>query len=162
MQSIKIISHDSSELLNIEFINEINRLGQLSAIAQSLNAAITTTEKLRAAKDQKTIVLHSNEKLTGFLKYGYKNLYFYKNDGSIVYKENMLSLLDFYVEENLQRRNLGFQLFQCFLRTENIDPRNCAYDRPSSKLLRFLEKHYKINDLNLQPNKYAISTQMQL
>ena len=39
-----------------------------------------------------------------------------------------------------------------------VNPAKCAYDRPSPKLISFLEKHYSLCNHELQPNKYMIYT----
>ena len=68
-----------------------------------------------------------------------------------------MSVLDFYVEEEQQRCGIGKALFDGFLRATNANPICCSYDRPSPKLIAFLGKQYKITDVNIQPNKYAVT-----
>ena len=52
----------------------------------------------------------SNELLLGFIKFGYKNLFFYTKDGKII-ERNCKCVLDFYVEESYQRKGIGIKLF---------------------------------------------------
>lgn len=59
-------------------------------------------------------------------------------------------MLDFYVHESNQRMGIGRHLFDTFLNAEDLSAQNIAYDRPSSKLLSFLYKHYgKASHLSL-------------
>ena len=91
--------------------------------AQKLNMAITSYKKLR--ESDHTIILSYQEdsssddktkplKLNGFLKYGRKDLYFYHTDGKIT-RSSPLCLLDFYVDEEVQRGGLGLALFHKML-----------------------------------------------
>ena len=69
---------------------------------------------------------------------------------------NTLCLLDFYVDEDMQRHGLGLQLFQEFLRVANIKPELIAYDRPSPKLLPFMRRHFGLCRPEMQPNRYTL------
>ena len=93
--------------------------------------------------------------MIGFIKFGNKNLYLYKKKGQIIQKD-MISVLDFYVEEQYQRCGIGKTLFDEFLKFAHCHPIECAYDRPSPKLISFLKKNYKLEDINIQPNKFAV------
>lgn len=42
------------------------------------------------------------------------------------------------------------------LQTENIEPRQLAYDRPSPKLVAFLRKHCGLIEFFPQPNNFVI------
>lgn len=93
----------------------------LSTQAQQLNQAITSISKLSGTEH--TIILSisissdSDKKspsCNGFIKYGFKKLYFYKKDGSII-ESNPLCLLDFYVDQSMQRHGIGLTLFQKML-----------------------------------------------
>lgn len=55
-----------------------------------------------------------------------------------------MCILDFYVAEACQRQGIGRQLFQAVLQDlgPGCPPALLAYDRPSPKLLTFLNKHY--------------------
>ena len=87
--------------------------------AQQLNQAITSASKLFGTDH--TIILSVSTsfntddtksfKCDGFIKYGTKNLYFYKKDGSIK-QSNPMCLLDFYVDQPMQRHGIGLTLFQ--------------------------------------------------
>lgn len=54
-------------------------------------------------------------------------------------------VLDFYVHESCQRKGYGKLLFVKMLEYEHASPEKMAYDRPSSKLISFLKKHYKLS-----------------
>eukprot|EP00499_Haloplacidia_sp_CaronLabIsolate_P002742 CAMPEP_0196784530 /NCGR_PEP_ID=MMETSP1104-20130614/17185_1 /TAXON_ID=33652 /ORGANISM="Cafeteria sp., Strain Caron Lab Isolate" /LENGTH=71 /DNA_ID=CAMNT_0042154815 /DNA_START=41 /DNA_END=253 /DNA_ORIENTATION=- len=53
-----------------------------------------------------------------------------------------LCVLDFYVHESCQRQGVGKQLFDVMLEHSGSTPARLAYDRPSPKLLAFLDKHF--------------------
>lgn len=97
-----------------------------------------------------------SQTLLGYLKYGYKDLFFYNRRGVVRQIEHCLCLLDFFVVSELQRTGLGKLLFREFLSCEDVEPVNIAYDRPSPKLLSFLRKHYQLCNPDAQPNKYTI------
>lgn len=100
--------------------------------------------------------MESTEEPVGFLKYGHKNLYFYRKDGKVVEKQNVPCLLDFYVLDTLQRQGVGLKLFEAMRTEYSLYPWQLAYDRPSPKLTLFLRKHYDLKQPDLQPNRYAI------
>ena len=68
-----------------------------------------------------------------------------------------LCILDFYVHESAQRRGHGKNLFEEMLRREGIlHPGRIAYDRPSTKMMAFLAKHYNLRDFVPQVNKFVV------
>jgi alpha-tubulin N-acetyltransferase 1 len=67
-----------------------------------------------------------------------------------------LCVLDFYTHCSCQRKGLGRMIFQSMLETENVNPGELAYDRPSDKLPPFLQRHFGLQDGVLQPNRYMI------
>ena len=149
---------------------DIDALGMASGEAQFLKGPITTIEKLREAPDHVLITVNqyleideageeggkNTGRILGYLKYGLKNLYFYRKNGQV--EERMsVSLLDFYVSEAFQRNGLGLMLFEHFLTLTNTShPCKVAYDRPSPKLLSFLSKHFSLTNPDAQPNRYTI------
>ena len=54
-------------------------------------------------------------------------------------------VLDFYVHETCQRGGWGRRLFDAFLEAERVRPAKLAYDRPSPKLIAFLDKHFGLS-----------------
>lgn len=79
--------------------------------------------------------------VTGLLKVGVKNLYVFDENGDTKPMPAMC-VLDFYVHETRQRAGLGREMFDVMLDRENVTPRKLAIDRPSEKLIAFLQKHY--------------------
>lgn len=143
-----------------QYCDDINRLGVASGIAQALKDAITSVTKFTSSSPSENQMLacsldtHSN-RIQGYIKYGIKDLYFYKKTGEIVQKRT-LCLLDFYIDGSLQRSGIGYALFKYTLNITSTQPDEWAYDRPSPKLLAFLRKHYSMTKYDLQPNRYAI------
>ena len=89
--------------------------------AQHLAQAITSVKKLDVS-DHKIIlscITSTPSKLScnGFIKYGVKKLFFYK-DGEIR-EYNTLCVLDFYVEEASRRKGVGLQLFEKMMEVHN-------------------------------------------
>lgn len=138
----------------------INKLGQASANAQNLSQPITTAEKF-INKDQ-NIYLLIDEKgqsgrgnVTGILKTGRKKLYLFDDKGE--QKQVFpICLLDFYIHESQQRSGKGKMLFEHMLKVEHTQPAHLAIDRPSAKLLNFLEKHYGLSRKLPQSNNFVI------
>lgn len=140
------------------FSEHMDRLGSESGVAQALSGPITTLAKLLASPSHLTITYSDDKNIPrGFIKYGSKDLYFYKKNGEIVQKTNQICLLDFYVSESMQRGGIGLALFQSMMGTlEEASPSLLAYDRPSPKLIAFMAKHFQLTRPDLQPNKYTI------
>lgn len=67
-----------------------------------------------------------------------------------------LCVLDFYVHESVQRNGVGKQLFSFMLEAEKLHPKKLAYDRPSSKLIRFLDKYYNLKHFIPQNNNFVV------
>ena len=122
----------------ILFVKEIlNSMGEASSRAQQLNTIITSAHKFFISNHRIFIKADQN-KVLGFIKVGNKKLFL--RDRNFNYHEvNTLCVLDFYVHESTQRRGIGKQLFDYMLKFEKKIPTELAYDRPSEKLLSFLE-----------------------
>ena len=148
----------------------LDALGVASGVAQGLRAPITSLCKLQAAPstDETVIILafsSSSSSSTspssanipcGFLKYGLKSLYLHKKSGELV-QCRPICLLDFYVDETLQRQGVGKSLFAHFLALVGpLPPEHIAYDRPSPKLYPFLMKHYGLVNHDLSPYGFAV------
>merc|ERR1719353_1713836 len=67
-----------------------------------------------------------------------------------------LSVLDFYVNEAVQRTGFGRLLFEKMLEAEKTTAARLAYDRPSPKLLGFLRKHYSLSAYTPQNNNFVV------
>lgn len=133
----------------------IDGLGELSAKAQSLGAVITTGSKFLAQSDNKLYFKAIGRKVVGFLKTGYRNLFYTSPIGRIV-EMRPLCVLDFYVHESVQRNGYGKELFERMLSDEGISPSKLAIDRPSPKLVNFMRKHYHLSSYIPQNNNFVI------
>lgn len=137
-------------------------MGEASAKAQGLKTSITSGAKFRTTDCQQTAYILVDKfgnsgkgSVVGLLKVGRKKLFLLDEVG----KPNELvpqCVLDFYVAERRQRSGLGSRLFQHMLIEERADPRYLAVDRPSSKLVSFLRKHYGLVNTIPQVNNYVI------
>lgn len=79
--------------------------------------------------------------VVGMLKVGTKSLYVFDPHGDTK-QVRAPCVLDFYVHESRQRSGLGKQLFESMLADQHYAPVKMAIDRPSAKLIGFLDKHY--------------------
>ena len=139
----------------ILFVKEIlNSMGEASSKAQHLNTIITSAHKFFISNHRIFIKADQN-KVLGFIKVGSKKLFL--RDRNFNYHEvNTLCVLDFYVHESTQRRGIGKQLFDYMLKFEKKIPTELAYDRPSEKLLSFLNKYFGLNNFISQNNNYVV------
>lgn len=136
----------------------INFVGQLSAQAQGLSNPVTTSQKLRNSDHHIYLMFEPNQKhglVVGILKVGRKSLYVFDPNGETV-NVTAPCVLDFYVHESRQRGGLGRELFEHMLKEENIHPQEMAIDRPSEKLLGFLQKHYGLYKKIPQMNNFVV------
>lgn len=92
----------------------INNLGRASASvrmllikAQSIKQPITTYDKLVFSLDRIYIAVEQPHKVVGFLRVGPKTLFYFHPQGETLKLDNCLSVLDFYVVEQEQRRGYG-------------------------------------------------------
>jgi hypothetical protein len=155
------------------FTADLDSLGRMSGISQNLSGPITTVSKLIKNPDHIIITINNNSnEMIGYLKYGYKDLFFYNKKGKILEFNGCICLLDFYINNIIQRNGCGLLLFNTFLNHisqsyinttagkltngENFGPHVIAYDRPSPKLLSFMKKHFHLSKPDLQPNRYTI------
>ncbi|KAJ7991819.1 hypothetical protein DPEC_G00287820 [Dallia pectoralis] len=138
----------------------IDELGRASAKAQHLTAPITSASKLQTAKHHLYLIKDgesNGEKglAVGFLKVGYKKLFLLDQRGTHMESEP-LCVLDFFVKETLQRHGYGLELFEFMLQHKKVKPDMMAYDRPSTKFLSFLEKHYSLRNSVPQVNNFVV------
>ncbi|KAJ3313831.1 Alpha-tubulin N-acetyltransferase 1 [Boothiomyces sp. JEL0838] len=109
----------------------------------------------------KDLVNAGKYNIVGMLKVGTKKLFVV--DGNNRHIEiSPLCVLDFYIDEKLQRQGYGKRLFEFMLAIEFVSPRHLAYDRPSSKFLAFLKKNYNLVDYIPQANNFVIFRQFGL
>lgn len=139
----------------LEQIGEIiDRMGEASARAQKLPQTITTMGRFSGSA-QRLYLKVSERGVEGLLKVGEKNL-FYRDFGGRCKEMMPLCVLDFYVHESTQRKGIGNLLFMKMLEHEGVPPNKIAYDRPSTKLQKFLEKHYDLVSYVPQNNNFVI------
>lgn len=122
-----------------------------------MNGPITSIQKLCQSSDLLICWCDiDTSKMFGYLRFGEKDLYFYQRDGKVIRRERCPCLLDFYVLESLQRSGIGRQLFDRLLEVTGLRPAGMAYDRPSPKLLPFMDRHYGLTMADAQPNRFTI------
>ncbi|XP_054877838.1 alpha-tubulin N-acetyltransferase 1 isoform X2 [Poeciliopsis prolifica] len=145
--------------LQVKIATVLDELGKASAKAQELPAPITSASKLQFQKHQLYLMKDGDSSrgrgvVVGFLKVGYKKLFLLDRNGVHIEVEP-LCVLDFYIAENLQRHGYGLELFNFMLQHQNVEPVLLAYDRPSTKLLAFLAKHYNLRQSVPQVNNFV-------
>ncbi|XP_059966556.1 alpha-tubulin N-acetyltransferase 1 isoform X6 [Mesoplodon densirostris] len=147
--------------LQQQIMTIVDELGKASAKAQHLPAPITSASRMQSNRHVMYILKDTSARLAGkgaivgFLKVGYKKL-FVLDDREAHNEVEPLCILDFYIHESLQRHGHGRELFQCMLQKERVEPHQLAIDRPSQKLLKFLNKHYNLETTVPQVNNFVI------
>jgi len=133
-------------------------LGKRSAISQKLPHQITDLYNA-LSNNHRIYLLKSiakmDSKVLGFIKVGVKKLFLFDRAG---HHHEMLPLcvLDFYVHEDFQRKGCGLKLFNFMLQAEKIEAKHLAVDRPSTKFIAFLKKHFNLYSTIPQVNNFVI------
>nr|XP_055185987.1 alpha-tubulin N-acetyltransferase 1 isoform X4 [Nyctereutes procyonoides] len=139
----------------------VDELGKASAKAQHLPAPITSASRMQSNRHVMYVLKDTSARpagkgaIIGFLKVGYKKL-FVLDDREAHNEVEPLCILDFYIHESLQRHGHGRELFHYMLQKERVEPHQLAIDRPSQKLLKFLNKHYNLETTVPQVNNFVI------
>ncbi|PNJ20943.1 alpha-tubulin N-acetyltransferase 1 isoform X7 [Pongo pygmaeus] len=147
--------------LQQQIMTIIDELGKASAKAQNLSAPITSASRMQSNRHVVYILKDSSARpagkgaIIGFIKVGYKKL-FVLDDREAHNEVEPLCILDFYIHESVQRHGHGRELFQYMLQKERVEPHQLAIDRPSQKLLKFLNKHYNLETTVPQVNNFVI------
>ncbi|XP_049987702.1 alpha-tubulin N-acetyltransferase 1 isoform X7 [Alexandromys fortis] len=147
--------------LQQQIMTIIDELGKASAKAQHLPAPITSASRMQSNRHVVYILKDISARpagkgaIIGFLKVGYKKL-FVLDDREAHNEVEPLCILDFYIHESVQRHGHGRELFQYMLQKERVEPHQLAIDRPSPKLLKFLNKHYNLETTVPQVNNFVI------
>nr|XP_045013785.1 alpha-tubulin N-acetyltransferase 1 isoform X2 [Jaculus jaculus] len=147
--------------LQQQIMTIIDELGKASAKAQHLPAPITSASRMQSNRHVIYVLKDTSARpagkgaIIGFLKVGYKKL-FVLDDREAHNEVEPLCILDFYIHESLQRHGHGRELFQYMLQKERVEPHQLAIDRPSPKLLKFLNKHYNLETTVPQVNNFVI------
>jgi len=131
----------------------LNEVGARSQRAQGLGRAVTTSRTLGGAR---VYLLVEGNKVFGLLKVGTKRLFVARGPTDGLSEINPMCVLDFYVVEGHQRSGLGMKLFDTMLKQEAIMPERLAYDKPSPKMLAFLQKHFKLARFHPQNNNFVV------
>ena len=146
-----------------KILNEIvDYLGEASANAQGLPTAVTNSKRFFISEDRLYLLVHHFDgidtpicKIYGMLKVGRKKLFIRDEIGNVKEIEPNC-VLDFYVHEACQRSGYGKFLFEYMLDLEQESPHKLGYDRPSTKLLNFLKKHYGLENYVPQVNNFVV------
>ncbi|XP_035153419.1 alpha-tubulin N-acetyltransferase 1 isoform X4 [Callithrix jacchus] len=147
--------------LQQQIMTILDELGKASAKAQNLSAPITSASRMQSNRHVVYILKDSSARpagkgaIIGFIKVGYKKL-FVLDDREAHNEVEPLCILDFYIHESVQRHGHGRELFQYMLQKERVEPHQLAIDRPSPKLLKFLNKHYNLETTVPQVNNFVI------
>ncbi|XP_018884796.1 alpha-tubulin N-acetyltransferase 1 isoform X9 [Gorilla gorilla gorilla] len=155
------VCHLESVDLQQQIMTIIDELGKASAKAQNLSAPITSASRMQSNRHVVYILKDSSARpagkgaIIGFIKVGYKKL-FVLDDREAHNEVEPLCILDFYIHESVQRHGHGRELFQYMLQKERVEPHQLAIDRPSQKLLKFLNKHYSLETTVPQVNNFVI------
>ncbi|XP_031203169.1 alpha-tubulin N-acetyltransferase 1 isoform X4 [Mastomys coucha] len=147
--------------LQQQIMTIVDELGKASAKAQHLPAPITSALRMQSNRHVIYVLKDTSARpagkgaIIGFLKVGYKKL-FVLDDREAHNEVEPLCILDFYIHESVQRHGHGRELFQYMLQKERVEPHQLAIDRPSPKLLKFLNKHYNLETTVPQVNNFVI------
>ncbi|XP_040852696.1 alpha-tubulin N-acetyltransferase 1 isoform X3 [Ochotona curzoniae] len=147
--------------LQQQIMTIIDELGKASAKAQHLPAPITSASRMQSNRHVIYVLKDTSARpagkgaILGFIKVGYKKL-FVLDDREAHNEVEPLCILDFYIHESVQRHGHGRELFQYMLQKERVEPHQLAIDRPSQKLLKFLNKHYHLESTVPQVNNFVI------
>src|SRR3990167_1695884 len=145
----------SNKAIKLQQIAEIlDQMGEASSKAQKLPHVITTMARFSGTNQRIFLKVEGNN-VEGLLKVGERTI-FYRDYSGKCKELNPLCVLDFYVHESMQRTGIGLKLFMKMLEHEGVSPHKLAYDRPSPKLLKFLEKHFDLTSFVPQNNNYVI------
>jgi GNAT superfamily N-acetyltransferase len=103
----------------------------------------------------KDIVNLGKFNVVGYVKVGVKTL-FVMDELNRQIELSPLCVLDFYIDDELQRKGYGKRLFDYMLSLEFLSPKKLGYDRPSTKFMGFLKKHYGLSEYIKQNNNFVV------
>lgn len=138
----------------------LNAMGEASAKSQGLRIPITTVDRVRYSNNKIYFMVDKDANdgkgaVTGMLKTGVKGLYVFDKHGQY-HHTNPKCVLDFYVAESRQRSGLGKELFDHMLKKQAVVPEQLAIDKPTNKMISFLDKHYNLKEPIKQMNNFVI------
>jgi len=138
----------------------LDLIGEASQNAQKLHRPVTSATSF-IGSDQTLYMLIDPKRnggqgaILGLIKTGPKKLFLLNRKG-VQHEMNLLCILDFYIHESCQRMGLGKMLFDHFLKVEDFNISQLVIDRPSTKFLAFLNKHYRLHDIIPQVNNFVV------
>ena len=138
--SLQRLSREDEEIVR----HVLDTMGKRSMRAQGLSKPITTFGAMLGSDFRLYLSVAAQGVVRGLLKVGTKQLFVRRKPDAEYSQVSPLCVLDFYVSEACQRCGVGSALFEHMLRSERTMPPTLGYDRPSSKLLAFLAKHYSL------------------
>jgi len=139
----------------------LEELGRRSALAQGLRRPVTFGTP-SGLGDQRVYLLADGKQALGFLKVGTKRLFIAAAEGAFAdvkgaFREiEPLCVLDFYIHERCQRAGHGRRLFDAMLSREQTSAERLGFDRPSSKLLAFMARHFGLSKFRPQSNNFVV------
>ena len=138
----------------------INDMGAMSSSVQGLNHTITTFSAFMSGENKIFMLVSEDQKeALGFVKIGYRHLFFWDHYGAQREFMNILCLLDFFVHPSTQRKGYGKKLIDKMLETEHKEMKDIPIDKPSPLCLSFMKKHFGLTQFTPQSNNYVIFEQ---
>jgi hypothetical protein len=138
--------------------NIIRTLGKLSSSQRHLDFIATTPENFFLDNINETIIIKAkNNFVIGFIRFGFKKILLrnYKNYTKNFIKK-LLTIIDFYVYFDVQRKHYGKEIFDKVIKMYNIQPYYMAYDIPNKIMYNFLFKNYLIGNPIQQDNDIVV------
>lgn len=153
---IAVLTPQNSRHIHEDVRSLVGQLGIASSKAQGLATIITTWSSFTTG-DNKIFLLTDDEKqcAVGFVKIGRRRLFLWDPTGS-QREYNLICLLDFFVSPNSQRRGYGRVLIDRMLAEEGLEMKQLPIDKPSPMCYSFMRKHFGLENLVPQPNKFAV------
>ena len=138
--------------------NIIRTLGKLSSSQRHLDFIATTPENFFLDDINETIIIKAKSNFViGFIRFGFKKILLrnYKNYTKNFIKK-LLTIIDFYVYFDVQRKHYGKEIFDKVIKMYNIQPYYMAYDIPNKIMYNFLFKNYLIGNPIQQDNDIVV------
>ena len=138
--------------------NIIRTLGKLSSSQRHLDFIATTPENFFLDNINETIIIKAkNNFVIGFIRFGFKKILLrnYKNYTKNFIKK-LLTIIDFYVYFDVQRKHYGKEIFDKVIKMYNIQPYYMAYDIPNKIMYNFLFKNYLMRNPIQEDNDIVV------
>ena len=126
------------------FSEILNELGRFSSIERHTQQ-ITTAQNF--FNSSKTIILKcQNDLIIGFLVFDFRAILLRNEYNLNYFSKNLLTVSDFYVYKDCQRKNFGKEIFDKLINITYTKPVSMAFENPNKALMNFLYKHYSITN----------------